>query len=57
MPDEIVPLADLGTVLGTNLHAQPFITVDVGSARKPAPARNSGQMPATADEFPGDAFP
>ena len=57
MPDDIVSLTELGTVLGTNLHARPFITVDVGSTRKPAPARNSGRMPATTDEFPGDAIP
>lgn len=57
MPDDVVSLTELGMVLGTNLHAQPFITVDVGSTRKPAPARNSGQMPATTEGFPGDAFP
>lgn len=57
MPNDTVSLTELGTVLGTNLHAQPFITVDVGSGRKPAPARNSGQMSVTTEGFPGDAFP
>lgn len=57
MPDDIVSSPVRGTFLGTNLYASPFITVDVGSIRKPAPARISGQMPATTGRPFDGTFP